>query len=138
MSLNDSLAADRPLDHVAVAVHSLDEACRLYELLFGTVCSPPEILEAQGVRVTFCGPVELLEPLAPDTPVGRFLARRGPGLHHVAYRTPDIRGELDRLRQAAVRLIDAQPRTGAGGHLVAFVHPESTGGVLVELVQREP
>jgi methylmalonyl-CoA epimerase len=135
--MNESIVADRPLDHVAVAVHSLDEACRLYELLSGEICSPPEVLDTQGVRVAFCGSVELLEPLAPETPVARFLERRGPGLHHVAYRTPDLRAELERLREAGFRLIDTEPRRGAGGHLVAFVHPESTGGVLVEFVQRD-
>ncbi len=135
--MNESIAADRPLDHVAVAVHSLDEACRLYELLSGSICSAPETIESQGVRVAFCGSVELIEPLSPDTSVGRFLERRGSGLHHIAFRTPDIRAELGRLRDAGLRLIDTEPRTGAGGHLVAFVHPESTGGILVELVERE-
>ncbi len=125
----------QPLDHVAVAVSSLEESAVLYELLTGATRSPPETLEAQGVRVTFVGQVELLEPLGPDTTVGRFLARRGPGLHHVAYRTDDIAAELARLDDAGIRLIDTEPRAGAGGHLVAFLHPSSTGGVLIELVQ---
>ncbi len=133
--MNELLAAARPLDHVAIAVRSLDDACRLYELLSGAICSHPEVLEAQGVRVAFCGSVELLEPLGPDTAVGRFLARRGPGLHHIALRTPDLRAELQRLDALGLRLIDAEPRIGARGHLVAFVHPDSAGGVLVELVQ---
>ena len=128
-------SAERPLDHVAVAVHSVDESAPLYELLTGATRSPPETLEAQGVRVSFVGQVELLEPLGPDTTVGRFLERRGPGLHHVAYRTDDIVAELARLSDAGVRLVDAEPRPGAGGHRVAFLHPSSTGGVLVELVQ---
>jgi methylmalonyl-CoA/ethylmalonyl-CoA epimerase len=128
-------SAKRPLDHVAVAVHSLEESAVLYELLTGETRSPPETLEAQGVRVSFVGEVELLEPLGPETTVGRFLERRGPGLHHVAYRTDDIVAELERLDAAGIRLIDAEPRPGAGGHKVAFLHPSSTGGVLVELVQ---
>ncbi len=135
MLMNDLFAGDRPLDHVAIAVRSLDEACRLYQLLSGSECSRPETLDAQGVRVAFAGPVELLEPLDPDTPVGRFLARRGPGLHHIAYGSPDLRADLERLRANGFRLIDEEPRPGARGHLVAFLHPESTGGVLVELVE---
>ena len=123
------------LDHVALAVHSLEEAARPFELLTGATRSRPETLEAQGVRVMFVGRLELLEPLGPDTTVGRFLAKRGPALHHIAYRTPDVVAELDRLKRAGWRLIDTQPRPGARGHLVAFVHPESTAGVLTELVQ---
>jgi len=134
--MNDLFSGERPLDHVAIAVHSLDDACRLYKRLSGDACSNAETLDAEGVRVAFSGSVELLEPLAPDTSVGRFLARRGPGLHHIAYRSDDLRADLARLRSEGFRLIDEEPRRGAGGHLVAFLHPEGTGGVLVELVQR--
>ena len=130
-----SSSEDRPIDHVAVAVSSLDEARGLFELLSGQSGSEPETLAAQGVRVQFVGSVELLEPLSPDSTVARFLERRGPGLHHVAYRTNDIRSDLARLKEAGLQLIDEEPRPGAGGHLVAFLHPRSTGGVLVELVQ---
>jgi methylmalonyl-CoA/ethylmalonyl-CoA epimerase len=133
--ISDS-GATRSIDHVAVAVHSIDDSRPLYELLSGKTCSQPEILEDQGVRVAFVGSVELLEPLGPDTTVGRFLARRGPGIHHIAYRATDLEAELARLDAAGLRLIDETPRTGAGGHQVAFIHPSSTGGVLVELVQR--
>jgi methylmalonyl-CoA/ethylmalonyl-CoA epimerase len=125
-----------PLDHVAIAVSSLEDACRLFELLSNQPSSTPETLESQGVRVAFCGSLEVLEPLSPDTTVGRFLERRGPGLHHVAYRCDDVQAELERLSAAGVDLVDARPRRGARGHLVAFLHPRSTGGVLVELVQR--
>lgn len=125
----------RELDHVAIAVSSLEESVALFHLLTGHAASPPETLEAQGVRVAFCGAVELLEPLGPDTTVGRFLAKRGPALHHIAYRTPDIQLELDRLVARGVELIDRSPRPGARGHRVAFLHPRSTGGILVELVQ---
>lgn len=127
-----------PLDHVAVAVPSLQEACRLFRLLSQDEPSPVEELEAQGVRVQFVGSVELLEPLAPGTTVGRFLKRRGTALHHLAYRVPDLAGALSRLREEGIRLIDQEPRPGARGHLVAFLHPGSTGGVLVELVQSAP
>lgn len=126
-----------PLDHVAIAVPSLDDARSLYERLTGSTCSPSEVLTAQGVRVAFVGSVELLEPLGPDTPVGRFLDRRGPGLHHVAYRTEDLQGELGRLVREGFTLIDDEPRPGAGGHQVAFLHPKGTDGVLVELVQHK-
>jgi methylmalonyl-CoA/ethylmalonyl-CoA epimerase len=128
-------SASRPLDHVAVAVRSLDESIPLFELVTGEKASTPETLEAQGVRVAFVGAVELLEPLGPDTTVGRFLERRGQGLHHVAYRTEDIVAELARLEASGLRLIDRVPRPGASGHSVAFLHPSSTGGILIELVQ---
>jgi methylmalonyl-CoA epimerase len=130
-----SPSADRPLDHVAVAVHSIEESRGLFELLTGEGCSPPETLEAQGVRVAFVGAVELLEPLTADSTVGRFLERRGPGLHHIAYRVDDLAAELERLEASGIRLVDAEPRTGAKGHRVAFLHPASTNGVLVELIQ---
>lgn len=124
-----------PLDHVAVAVPSLQEASRQYELLSGAHSTPVEVLESQGVRVAFVGPIELLEPLGPETTVGRFLDRRGPGLHHIAYRVPNLPEALSRAREEGFELIDAEPRHGARGHLVAFLHPRSTGGILVELVQ---
>ncbi len=124
------------VDHIAIAVPSIEEARPLYERLSGATSSQLEELPAQGVRVAFVGELELLEPLTPDSSVGRFLDRRGPGFHHIAYRTPDIRAELARLTAAGYELIDQEPRPGAGGHLVAFLHPRSTGKTLVELVQR--
>ena len=130
-----SFEASRPLDHVGIAVHSLEEACRLFEVLLGKASSRPEVLEAQGVRVAFVGAVELLEPLGSDTPIGRFLERRGPGLHHFAYRTDDVESELARLEAQDIELADRVPRPGAKGHLVAFLNPSSTQGVLIELVQ---
>ena len=129
--MNHDVFEGLPLDHVAVAVPDLEEASRLFQLITGQPCSREETLAGQGVRVAFCGAVELLEPLGPDTTVGRFIERRGSGLHHVAYRSADIRADLDRLSAAGFRLIDAEPRPGAGGHLVAFLHPSSTQGVLV-------
>ncbi len=126
----------RPVDHVAIAVHSIEESRGVFELLSGERCSTPESLAAQGVRVAFVGTIELLEPLGADTTVGRFLARRGQALHHIAYRIDDLGSELARLDAAGVRLIDRTPRPGAFGHMVAFLHPSSTGGILTELVQR--
>ena len=127
--------ADLPLDHVAIAVPSIAEAAPLYERVTGARWSPVEELPGQGVRVAFVGALELIEPLGPDTTVGRFLERSGPGLHHVAYRVDDVESELGRLASEGVELVDRAPRPGAGGHLVAFLHPRSTGKVLVELVE---
>jgi methylmalonyl-CoA/ethylmalonyl-CoA epimerase len=127
------------IDHLGIAVTSLDEALAFYRDALGLDVSAREVVEDQGVTVAMLpvgeSRVELLEPTASDTPVGKFLARRGPGLHHVCYSVPDIDAALDRLRSSGARLVDERPRVGAGGHLVAFVHPSATGGVLVELVQ---
>lgn len=127
-----------PLHHIAIAVPSIDAALPHYEQLTGAVAGHRERVDAQGVEVCFVGSgpvtIELLEPLRPDSPVGRFLEKRGPGLHHLAYRTDDIDAELRRLSDAGVRLIDTIARPGAHGHRVAFVHPASAGGVLIELV----
>lgn len=125
----------KSLDHVAIAVHSIEDSVSLFELLTGEICSQPEILETQGVRVAFVGAIELLEPLGPDTTVARFLGRRGQALHHIAYRTDDLRGELERLTAEGVRLIDSEPRPGAKGDMVAFLHPSGTQRILIELVQ---
>ncbi len=133
--MNVLLSAHRPLDHVAIAVRSIEESRSLFEFVSGDTCSPPEVLEAQGVRVAFVGTIELLEPLGTETTVGRFLDRRGQALHHIAYRTDEIEADLARLEAAGVELIDRSPRLGAHGHLVAFLHPVSAGGILVELVQ---
>jgi len=124
-----------PLDHVAVAVPSLEEASPTFQLVAGDSCSPVEELPDQGVRVLFIGSIELLETLGPDTPVGRFLQKRGQGLHHIAYRVPDLPAALARLKEKGIELIDETPRPGSRGHQVAFLHPRSTGGLLIELVQ---
>ncbi|HSG08605.1 MAG TPA: methylmalonyl-CoA epimerase [Longimicrobiales bacterium] len=134
--MNPSWQGDLPLDHVGIAVSSIEDAARLFELVSGQAGSPSEELPSQGVRVAFCGQVELLEPLGPDTTVGRFLERRGQSIHHIAYRSDNLQADLDRLAAQGVELIDVKPRPGARGHLVAFVHPRSTGGILVELVQQ--
>lgn len=127
------------IDHIGVAVEDLDAALKLYDADLDLALVHRETVESQGVEAVLLdvgeGHVELLAPLGPDTPVGKFLASKGPGLHHVAYQTPDIEAELDRLRAAGMRLIDEQPRTGIRNSRVAFVHPKSTGGVLTEIVQ---
>ncbi|NJD09293.1 MAG: methylmalonyl-CoA epimerase [Gemmatimonadetes bacterium] len=128
-----------PLDHIAIAVPSLLEARPLFESLVGAGSSLPEHVAAQRVTVQFIGQgpgrIELLEPDDPDSAVGRFLAKRGPGLHHIAYRVADLEAALARLEAAGVQLIDRAPRPGAGDHRVAFIHPRSCAGVLVELVE---
>ena len=127
-----------PLDHVAIAVESIATSLPIYESLLGAAGSPIEQIPSQGVAVTFVGSgpgrLELLEPTGPDTTVGRFLSRRGPGLHHIAYRVPDLEATLARYAADGVELIDRVPRPGAEGHRVAFLHPRSTGGILIELV----
>ncbi len=133
--MNGSALNGLPVDHIAIAVSDLESAAALYERVTGAGSSPVEELPAQGVRVCFVGALELLEPLTEESTVARFIEKKGGGLHHVAYRTDDIRGELSRLADAGFQLIDREPRPGAGGHSVAFLHPKSTGGVLIELVQ---
>ena len=127
------------LDHVGVAVEDLDAALARYERDLALALVHRETIDAQGVEAVLLdvgeNHVELLRPLAADTPVGRFLAKRGPGLHHVAYQTPDIEAELARLRAAGLRLVDETPRVGIRGSRVAFLHPAASGGVLTEIVQ---
>jgi methylmalonyl-CoA epimerase len=127
------------IDHIGVAVEDLDAAMALYGGPFGLPDVHHETVPAQGVEAVLLdvgdGHVELLAPLDPDTPVGRFLDRRGPGLHHVAYAVADIDAALQDARAAGLRLLDEHPRTGIRGSRVAFLHPSSTGGVLTEIVQ---
>lgn len=128
----------RGIHHLGVAVSDLDEAMATYGRLFGATLEHRETIVDQGVEVASLrvgeGRVELLAALDPDTPVGRFLERRGPGMHHVAFEVADVGAELERLAADGAELIDERPRTGAFGLEVAFVHPEATGGVLAELV----
>jgi methylmalonyl-CoA epimerase len=127
------------VDHVGIAVADLGSAIELYRRAFGMEPVHRERVESQGVEeVLFAvGPsyVQLLGALGPDTPVGRFLERRGPGVHHVGYRVRDLEQALSRLRGEGVALIDEAPRPGSRNTTIAFVHPRSMGGVLVELVQ---
>ena len=127
------------IDHVGVAVEDLDEAVALFSERLDMPVQHRETVAAQGVEAVLLGVgeshVELLRPLAPETAVGRFLERNGPGLHHVAFGTDDIDSALNAVRAAGLRLIDERPRTGIRNSRVAFVHPKSTGGVLTELVE---
>ncbi len=127
------------IDHVGVAVESIDGALAIYRDALGMPLVHRETVTDQGVDAALLDVgdchVELLQPLGPDTAVGKFLARRGPGLHHVAYRVEDIDATLQALAAAGMRLIDDQPRRGIRDSRVAFVHPGSTGSVLTEIVQ---
>lgn len=128
-----------PLDHVAIAVESIDRALPAFQAVTGAPSSPRERVDAQGVELVFVGAgdgkLELLEPLSEESAVGRFLRTHGPGMHHVAYRVTDIEAKLAELDAAGFQLVDRAPRPGAHGHQVAFLHPRSTHGVLIELVQ---
>ncbi|HEX2094206.1 MAG TPA: methylmalonyl-CoA epimerase [Longimicrobiaceae bacterium] len=130
---------ERTLDHVGVAVPSLDEALPLFESITGGKGYGRETVESQGVEIVFVGSgtgrMELLAPTRPDSPVGKFLAKRGSGMHHLCYRVPDVAAALEEFRRDGYELIDREPRTGGHGHRVAFLHPRSTGGVLIELLQ---
>jgi methylmalonyl-CoA epimerase len=126
------------LHHLGIAVADLDAAILVYADLFGATVEHRELVEDQGVEAASLrvgeSRIELLQPLGPDTPVGRFIAKRGPGMHHMAFEVEDLAAELDRLKAHGVLLIDEQPRRGLFGLQVAFVHPEATGGVLAEFV----
>jgi methylmalonyl-CoA/ethylmalonyl-CoA epimerase len=126
------------IHHLGVAVEDLDAAVSTYERFFGAEVEHRATVEGQGVRAASlrigAGRVELLEPLGDDTPVGRFLAKRGPGMHHVAYEVADVRATIADLAQAGANLIDEVPHEGLFGLQVAFVHPESVHGVLAEVI----
>jgi len=127
------------IDHIGVAVSDLDSAIALYEGTLGMPVAHRETVESQGVEAVLLdvgeGHVELLRPLGPDTPVGKFVERSGEGLHHVAYAVDDIEAALDRLKEQGVELIDSEPRIGIRNSRVAFVHPKATGRVLTEIVE---
>lgn len=127
------------IDHVGVAVADLDEAVAFHQRCYGAEVAHREEIDADGVREALLavgdGYIQLLEPTRDDSPVGRFLAQRGPGLHHVGYRVDDCAAALAHLAAEGARLIDEQPRPGSRGTTVAFVHPKSHFGTLVELVE---
>jgi methylmalonyl-CoA/ethylmalonyl-CoA epimerase len=127
------------IDHIGVAVEEIDAALELYRDGFELEVAHREVVAEQGVEAVLLdvgeNHVELLAPLAPDTPVGKFLAKQGPGLHHVAYQVSDIDATLHALKQAGMQLIDQEPRIGIRGSRVAFMHPRATIGVLTELVE---
>lgn len=129
------------IDHIGIATRQLREATALWQDVLGLEVDFTEVVDEQGVRVAMLPigetHIELLEPLTPESPIGKFLDKRGPGIHHIAIRVDDIRASLGQLKEKGARLIDETPRIGAGGCLVAFIHPSSTNGVLLELVQQQ-
>ncbi len=130
------------IDHIGIAVPNLDEAVEGYRAALGISPHHAETIQDQGVKEVLLkvgsGFIQLLEPLRPDTPVGRFIAKRGAGIHHVGYRVRDLAAALKELKGQGVPLIDEAPRVGSMGNQIAFVHPRGFGGVLVELVQAPP
>ncbi|MDA8441594.1 MAG: methylmalonyl-CoA epimerase [Peptococcaceae bacterium] len=128
------------IDHIGIAVPDLATSLDFYTRILGLNCTAIEEVADQQVKVAFVplgdSELELLEPTSPDSPVAKFLAAKGPGMHHVAYRVTDLGLALSSLKAQGVRFLDEQPRTGAGGALIAFVHPKASGGVLTELCQR--
>ena len=127
------------IDHIGIATKQLEDGLAVWRDALGLQLDGTEEVAEQGVRIAMLQVgdthIELLEPLNPDSPVGKFLAKRGPGIHHIAVEVPDIEAALAELKNKGARLIDETPRVGAGGCLVAFVHPSTTNGVLLELVQ---
>ena len=130
------------IHHVAYIVADIDAGLDRLGATFGLTPAVREVMEEQGVEAVLCGPpggaIELIRPLDPEGAIARFLESRGEGLHHVAFEVDDLAAALEDLRGRGAELIDERPRPGLGGHLVAFVHPSSAGGVLTELVQAEP
>lgn len=129
------------IDHIGIAVKSLAEAVKVYEQAMGLKLAGYDVVEEQGVRVAMLdigeSRIELVEPTRPDSPIEKFMAKRGEGIHHIAVRVDNIEDALARLKAAGVRLIDETPRRGAHNTRIAFVHPASTHGVLMELVEHE-
>jgi methylmalonyl-CoA/ethylmalonyl-CoA epimerase len=128
------------IDHIGIAVQNLDESLKFWEGALGVKCTGVETVEDQKVKTAFLpikeSEVELLEATSPDSPIAKFIEKRGEGIHHIAIRVDNLGAALEELKGKGVRLIDETPRSGAGGAMIAFVHPKATGGILLELSQR--
>ncbi len=128
------------IDHIGIAVTNLEEAMKVYETL-GMSCHGTETVEEQKVKVAFfpCGDseIELLESTSPDGPIAKFIEKKGEGIQHIAIKVPSVENALAEMKEKGVRLIDETPRYGAGGARIAFLHPKSTGGILIELTERK-
>jgi methylmalonyl-CoA/ethylmalonyl-CoA epimerase len=136
MSSSEESVTDRPrIAHVGIAVRDIESALAFYRDVLGLQPNPPEVVDGATIVALSFGEaeVELLAPVEPDSPIGRFLARRGPGIHHICYRVPDLDATLEACRKAGYRLVDEVPRKGAAGRRIAFVHPKATAGILLEL-----
>jgi methylmalonyl-CoA/ethylmalonyl-CoA epimerase len=129
---------DRPrIAHVGIAVPDVDAALPFYRDVLGLIPHPPEVTDGATIVTLPFGDaeVELLSPLEPESPIAKFLAKRGPGIHHICYRVPDLDAALAACRAAGYRLVDDVPRRGAGGRRIAFIHPKATAGILLELTE---
>ena len=137
MLTDDMTASPARVAHIGIAVPSIDAALSFYRDVLGVTPGPPETADGATIVGLALGDVqvELLEPRDPAGPVAKFLAKRGPGIHHVCYRVPDLDQALQRCRAAGYRLIDQVPRRGAGGRRIAFLHPQATAGILLELTE---
>jgi methylmalonyl-CoA/ethylmalonyl-CoA epimerase len=129
------------IDHIGIAVNSIDESLKLWEGVLGVKCAGIETVEDQKVRTAFLplneSEVELLEATSPDSPIAKFIEKKGEGIHHLAIRVDNLEKALAELKERGVRLIDEHPRKGAGGAMIAFIHPKATGGILLELSERD-
>lgn len=129
------------IDHIGIAVKNLEETLKFYEEVLGIKCVGTEVVEEQKVKTAFLPigdtKIELLEATAEDSPIAKFIEKRGEGVQHIAYRVENIEKALDKVKEKGIRLIDEKPRKGAGGAKIAFLHPKSTYGVLIELCERE-
>jgi methylmalonyl-CoA/ethylmalonyl-CoA epimerase len=127
------------IHHVAVAVNDLDASLESFAMQYNVLPSSREVVEEQGVEEAMIAiggsHIQILQPLGPETPVGRFIERNGEGMHHIAFAVADIDAALDHLKEQGARLIDEKPRIGGGGHKIAFVHPKEVAGTLIELVE---
>lgn len=131
----------KKVDHIGIAVSNLEEALKLYTDVLGLNLADTEIVEEQKVKVAFLPigdtEIELLEPTDPDSPIAKFIEKRGQGIQHIAFRVDDIEKAIKEMKDKGMRMIDEKPRYGAGGANIAFIHPKSTQGVLIELSERE-
>jgi len=130
----------KKIDHIGIAVKSLEESLKFYENVLGLKSTGTEVVEEQKVKVAFLptgdSEVELLEPTSPDSTIAKFIEKNGEGIQHMAYKVDDIEEAIAKMKELGMRMIDEKPRYGAGGAKIAFCHPKSTGGVLIELCQR--
>lgn len=132
----------RKIEHIGIAVKSIEESAKVYETLLNTDIYKTEVVESEGVKTAFMrigqSKIELLEATSPDSPIAKFIEKRGEGTHHIAFDVDDIETEIERLTNEGFQLIHQTPKNGADNKLIAFLHPKSTGGLLVELCQEKP